>query len=462
MRKRIEQKLLLVGTLLMVLAQSLPAPCAAALPDYPTITLDSVAPQRSVSLHASFDKAVDNNKEVIAAKYNLPVSKALIQIAKAIPNPQFSLLYGFGPAFTTIIAGNPQQFGWKQDFQTAGKRTKAINVAKANYLTTEFQVATTLFAVHNRVRRAYAEQAAAEAYEALIESERTVALELQRIAERRFDAGKAAKSEVLQAELGVLQFETQRNAARNRLTQATAGLSLLIGETPEKVEVIDVDDNGIFKLSTEKSELVPSYKKELPPLDQLLPVAYSQRPDLKVQVQQAHADRKSITLAKAQRIPDLFVDVGYQFSTFFRHQPYGLFTGTVHNQPGCYINYSLEFPIFYQRQGEIAQAKSTWYQDYNQIEQQKFQIATDIVTSYEGVNVARANIIKYQNELIPAAAQVAKLARRSYEVGKGDLATAILAKQQYQQILSSYFDSVVAYQNAWADLENAAGAPLQL
>ncbi|MGC5230930.1 TolC family protein, partial [Klebsiella pneumoniae] len=85
-----------------------------------------------------------------------------------------------------------------------------------------------------------------------------MALELQNIAEKRFEAGKAAKSEVLQAELGVLQFETQRNQARIRLTQATAALSALIGEIPEKVEVIDVDDNGIFKLSAANSELVPS------------------------------------------------------------------------------------------------------------------------------------------------------------------------------------------------------------
>ena len=38
----------------------------------------------------------------------------------------------------------------------------------------------------------------------------------------------------------------------------------------------------------------------------------------------------------------------------------------------------------------------------------------------------------------------------------------ILARQQYQQILSSYFDAVVAYQNAWADLEKAIGVSLNL
>ena len=62
----------------------------------------------------------------------------------------------------------------------------------------------------------------------------------------------------------------------------------------------------------------------------------------------------------------------------------------------------------------------------------------------------------------PLASQVAKLARRGYQVGATDLATAIVAQQQYQQTLSNYFDAVVAYQNAWSDLEKAVGVQLRL
>jgi cobalt-zinc-cadmium efflux system outer membrane protein len=426
-----------------------------------------VTPVRTVSLKDSFDRAHQFNREVIAAQSNLPVAQAAIKIASAVPNPRFSLLYGWGPAFNIIIAGNPQQFGFMQQIQTAGKRTKAINAAMANYDAAELQVEATLFSVHNRVRRAYAEQAAAEAYEQLIESQRGVALELVRTAEKRFAAGKAARSELLQAQLGVLQFDTQRNQAQARLQQATAALATLLGEIPQHVEVIDVDDNGIFKLSAEHTDLVPQPKQPLPPLEQLLPVAYTQRPDLKQSIQQAYADRKSLTLARSQRIPDLFVDSGYQFTTFWKHQPYDLFTPPNPNTPvpvesGAYLNITVEAPIFYHHQGETDAAKDTWLQDYDQMTQLKYQVAHDIVASYEEVVVARANITQFQNKLLPQASQVAKIARRSYEVGKTDLASAILAKQQYQQILSSYFDAVVSYQNAWADLEQAMGVPLKL
>jgi cobalt-zinc-cadmium efflux system outer membrane protein len=408
------------------------------------------------------ERAYANNREIASARYNLPVAQAGITIAGAVPNPHFSLLYGWGPEWRIIIAGQPQQFGWQFDLQTAGKRTKQLAVARANYKVVEFQVAQVMFDVHNRVRRAYAEQAAAEAYAELIESERKVALQLVKIADARFRTGKGPMSDYLQAELGVMQFDTQRNQAQARLQQASAALALITGELPEHQEVIDVDDNGLFKLSAEVTALVPSPDRALPALEQLVPVAYNERPDLKVALQQKHSDQKAITLAKAQRVPDVFVDVGYQFSTFYKKQPYGLFAGAVENQPGCYLNISLANPIFYQQQGEIAQAKATWLQDIDQVKQLQCQIGTDTVTAYEAVKGARANIGQFQTALIPEAALVAKQAFRRYQLGKADLSSAILARQQYQQILSSYFDSVVAYQNAWADLEKAIGVSLNL
>ncbi|PWT94458.1 MAG: hypothetical protein C5B53_13130 [Candidatus Melainabacteria bacterium] len=422
----------------------------------------SASPERTLSLRACFEKAYESNAQVIAARYNLPIAKAAIQIAGAIPNPQFSLLYGFGPAFKTILAGNPQQFGWQEQILTAGKRSKRLNLARANYRLAAIQLAATQFSVHNQVRRAYAQLAAAEAYDDLVEAQRKVALELASTAEKRYQAGKTSKSELLQAQLGVLQFDTQRNQAQLRLQQATAGLSALIGEVPARVEVIDVDDNGIFKLSAEHTDLVPAPERKLPLLEQLFPVAYKERSDLLADIQQKFSDRQALSLARSQRIPNVNIDTGFQFTTFTPVQPFRLFPGLVPNSPGCYLDISAELPIFYHYQGETTQAKETWLQDFDQIDQFKWKMTTDIVTSYESVAVARANIGKFQKDVLPVAVQVAKLARRRYEMGKGDLASAILAKQQYQQMLSNYFDAVVAYQNAWADLEQAMGVPLQL
>ncbi len=427
---------------------------------FKTGIVTSPAPTRNFSLQACFDKADQENKEIVSAKWNLAISQGAITSASAFPNPQFNLQTGFGPSFVELYTGQTQLVGATEQFLTAGKRTKRIALAKANYGVAELQLEALRFDVHNRVRRAYAELAAAEAYQALVESQRDVAFKLLSVAQRRFDAGKASKSEVLQAQLNMSQFDTQRNQAQGRLQQASAALSLIIGEKPNKIEVIDVDDNGIFKLSAETSEIVPSPHRALPHLAKLVTIAFDARPDLKVANEQVFASRKAVTLARTQRIPDLFVGSGYTFSTFAKTQPGALVAQPNWLGNGVQVTVTAENPVFYQYQGQVQQALGTLRQSERKLDFAKAGAATQVVTGFNEVSVARTNIFLYQKNLLPTASDVARLARRAYEVGQTDLATAIIAQQQYQQTLSSYFDSVVAYQNAWADLEKAVGLPL--
>jgi cobalt-zinc-cadmium efflux system outer membrane protein len=440
---------------------AMPPPEGAA-PKLSAGIVASPAPTRTLSLSTCFERAGLLNREILSGRWNVTVAEAGVKIARAIPNPQFTLQAGFGPAFLYDFTGQTQQFFLIQQFQTAGKRTKNIQLAQANLGLAELQLAALCFDVRNRVRRAYAELAAAEAYEALIESERAVGIKLLTIASRRFEAGKAAKSEVLQAQLNVSQFDTQDNQAKLRLEQDSAALAQITGERPERIEVIDVDDNGLFKLSNEKTDIVPQPTRTPPPLANLLATAVENRLDLKAAKQQVYANQKALILAKTKKIPDLFIGVGGTYMTNARNQPAGL--GSVGSWPGTggFFNVTFENPLLYQYQGEVKQAMGNLAVSQRQLDLLESQIATDTVVAYSEVNVSRANILKYQTDLLPIAASVARIARRGYEVGANDLATAIVAQQQYQQTLSSYFDAVVAYQTAWADLEKAAGVPLNL
>jgi outer membrane protein, heavy metal efflux system len=422
----------------------------------------SPAPTRTLSLASCFDTADKHNKEILSAAWNLTIAKGAITAAGAIPNPQFQLQEGFGPAFTSILTGQSVMVQLTQDVQTAGKRSKKVAVARANFELAVRQLDALRFSVHNRVRRAYAEQAAAEAYEELIESQRAVGVKLLAIAQKRYQAGKAPQTEVLQAQLNVSQFDTQRNQAQIREQQDSAALAQLIGEIPEKTEVIDVDDNGLFKLSAEKTDIVPSPTRIVPPLDQLLATGYGSRPDLKAAEQQVYANRRALSLARTQRIPDVFVGGGYQWSQWAPHQFPGLSPVPNSIGSGTYITVSCENPLFYQYQGQVQQAIATLRQSERQVDATKCQVATDVTTALNEVAVARANIFLFEKDVLPTAAEVARVARKGYEFGATDLATAIVAQQQYQQTLSSFFDAVVAYQTAWADLENAVGVPLRL
>ncbi len=419
-----------------------------------------------LSLHTCFDIADRANKEIAVSLCDLSISQAAIAIAKAIPNPTYNMTYGFGPAWKYIIAGNNQQFGWNEEIQVAGKRTKKTDVAQANYFQTALNIQAVRFDVHNRVRKAYTELAIAHAYSELIKNQQKVYQELLRIAKNRFAAGKSPGSEVLQAKLGLTQLDIQVNQAASRLVQDSARLSFLLGESPCYQQIIEVEGSGLYELLSACTEITPGLDRQIPSLEQLLPAAWRERNDLKAAIQQAYANRKAVTLAKAQRIPNPFLGFDYLFSTYTPFQQ-NYFTPqpgarTVPYQPGYLLTAAVETPIFNQYQGQINLAKATWDQQLKANDQLRGQIATDVVVAYEYLLLQIENMTKFRNELIPTALKAAKLSRRSYELGKTDLATAILAQQQYGQLVSSYFDSAIAYQNAWADLEKGIGLPLKM
>ena len=173
---------------------------SAALPSSPSAAISktplsagvisTTSPLRSVSLSQCFSSAERYNRELLSGRWNVAIAKAGVKSASAIPNPQFSIQAGFGNSFEYIFDGQTQQYFLTEDLQTAGKRGKKIDLARANAALSEIQLEALKFDVHNRVRRAYAELAAAEAYEALIESQRAVGMKILNIAQKRYEAGR--------------------------------------------------------------------------------------------------------------------------------------------------------------------------------------------------------------------------------------------------------------------------------
>ena len=130
------------------------------------------------------------------------------------------------------------------------------------------------------------------------------------------------------------------------------------------------------------------------------------------------------------------------------------------NTSGVYFGAAVNLPIFYNQQGEVAQAQVSLDQSQQQENVVQSQIAVDVRAAYQSLLTARETIRKYQSRLLPDSREVLALAQESYQVGKTNLASAIAVEQADQQNRSAYVDAVTAYQNAYADLEKAVGHQL--
>jgi len=271
------------------------------------------------------------------------------------------------------------------------------------------------------------------------------------ISRKRFEAGAAPEAELLQAQLALTQTEPQLRQSRGRIQQALIQLNALIGDSP--TQNIEITDPGIFNVAAKKTEIVPLANALLPTIDNLLAQAYEQRLDFKSAQQQTKVAKEQLRLAKAMRVPDLLLSAGYDFTT--ANAPNS-------NTSGVFLGVGANLPIFYNQQGEIAQAQVTVDQSVQQEKVVRSQIAVDVHSAYEALLIARETIHKYQSKLLPDSREVLALAQESYQVGKINLASAIVFEQGDQQNRSAYVDAVTAYQSAYADLEKAVGIPLSL
>ena len=401
-----------------------------------------------VSLHEAFQTSHVQNPSVLEAVKNLERTRSQVLTAGARPNPQFAMQLGFGPAYNQVVAGNTQQLGVNQLFELGGKRRARLQFARDNILLAEKQLDDLRSDIRAAVRKAYAELAAAEANVELVENQRVLVERLRHITQKRVEKKLSEELDLLQAKLALESFETLRNSALARMRQASIKLNQLLGYQVDRD--LDVEDNGLFKLSQKKTELVPPPDEQIKPLASYLVEAHEHRPDVKASRQQIAAAKSEIKLRKAEAIPDLLIGSGWVFTAYKKSSGYP-------QQPGAFLNINMDMPIFYRHQGEIAAAKVNLERSLIQDRTASSIVEMDVRLAYSSIVSARANLAHYQKVLIPLALSVIRKSHEAYENGKSDLGSTIVAQQQYQQTFSNYFETVVAYQSAWADLETAVG-----
>lgn len=414
------------------------------------MTQAPVALKTALSLSEALRLADEHNLQIQIARKNLDVSEFDIRIAKRFPNPQFTGAYTAGRLYNQL--SYPQQFGVNQLIETAGKRRKRTDVAQARHQLTDLQYNALRWDIRSQTRQAYAGLLAAEQNAVLIDTQALLLDRLAEIARRRVKAGAAPMAELYQAQLARNQLNTQKNEAAGQIEKAEAQLNGLLDiSSPSQFEITDT---GLFQVRAVKTEIAPPPSMTLPPKDPLYEQALQGRADLKILRQEQVVAQDQLKLTKAQRIPDLLLLAGYQYAitpaSFYGSRFFG----------GPNIGTTVELPILHNQGAEIAKIRTVLNQNELRIQDLQHQIRIELDKAYADLKTSHENIRFFRTVLIPEAQQVLSLAERSYQIGKTPLANVIIAQQSFQQIISSYTQTVINYQNAWGELEKAVGSPM--
>lgn len=240
-----------------------------------------------------------------------------------------------------------------------------------------------------------------------------------RLVQTKFDAGKAARSDVLTAESQLANDRTQLPPLRQQLSAARHALSILAGKFPAEWSPPDFD----FAEYALPEELPASLPSQL----------VRQRPDILAAEAQLHANSAAIGVATAQMYPDITLSGSISLESLSTAT---LFQGS--SRIWSVVS-ELTAPVFHggaleaQKQGAVEAFRAS-LATYQQTVLQAFGQVADTLRALGH----DAELTAAQKRALDTSSESLALQRLSYEAGKSSLLQLLDAERTQQQARLGY------------------------
>src|SRR5262249_10768043 len=137
-------------------------------------------------------------------------------------------------------------------------------------------------------------------------------------------------------------------------------------------------------------------------IDQLIKIALSERPDIKVAQANLRAAEEATRLAKAQRVRDISVGVEYQ---------------RVGDDNSVGVITQIPLFTYNNHSTDVLQADAQQHAAEAQLKQAELQAETDVMKAFESYNAARRAISLYSSENLVQVDKLRSIADYSYRSG---------------------------------------------
>ncbi|MBP7577025.1 MAG: TolC family protein [Candidatus Obscuribacter sp.] len=403
------------------------------------------------SILQALDEALVKSPRAAAIRSQLQITRAAFADAASQPNP--ALFFDRGPYAEQVRRIGPA-FNWEPPWKVVFR----LLATKRLVDQTKTDLMTSLWSLRADVRRAYTEAVVAQETVETLTSLYDLASRLLQVSDKRFQAGDVPELDVLKARLATSQSDVERQVGQRRVIRARQQLNIIMGRKPE--EVIEIprlpaflrDQNKAVLDETQRMQLLPDFSQEMAPLESYLAKGMDNRLELKSINQRLKLNQANTRTAYGNIIPNPTVAFG---SSVSGNAPTGPKLNSV------FVSLNIETPATNWNQGEIFRLKAIGKQLNYELESQKNQITQQISSAYNNVLAARQKLKVYQDHVLADSYEVARLARRSYEVGQSDITATLQVQQANINIRLQYLDAVRLYQEAFTDLEQACGRPLE-
>ncbi|HEX9084854.1 MAG TPA: TolC family protein [Gemmatimonadaceae bacterium] len=377
--------------------------------------------------------ALGHNPQLEIARAQIGEAKARKVEAVSIPDPAATASLDQQRGIFRSGAGGEKNVGVGVLVPFPNKLRLQGKIAQSDVQSAELSYQLQRQLVAAQTAEAYDSLLVALKHRADLTDAETLARDFLKRTEARFNAGTAAKLDVIKATVEVAQASNQLLTNALDVQNAGSALDRLLGQ-PIGVPVLPTD-----------SLVVPD---SLPSLDRLVVVGLEARPELASIAAQRQGARAATALAKQFWLPDLTLSVNRDYNL---PDPALFSTGL-----------AFPLPIFFWQhtRGQIAESSFRERELAASERDLRAAVTQDLRDSYATARIALQQAVFIRDQLLPSARAAYRAASASYTLGGSSALEVLDARRTLLDAESQYADALAAANISRYELERAVSVPL--
>lgn len=385
--------------------------------------------QRPYSLFQIVEMAEEANPSMAVFQARIAAARGALAASRAYPNPDAGVELGKGKATEQTGASyeSERAFSLSQTLEWPGKRRSGARAAIAGVDVAAWEFQDFHLELVARVQEAFFDLVRAQQTRTVTRQNVTTAETLVQSAQLRVESGEAPALEQIRAEVELLKVTNELKRAENRVAVTRAVLNSLVGNRLARD----------FAIAEQPLGPLQSYS-----LSNLLENALARHPVILAREKALEAAEYALSRERQARFPDVTLGGAYTDELDKRSYAIGL---------------SIPFPLLYQRQGEIAQARAEHDQAWAELAQARLDLGQRITQEYENYQIAVEQLRIFDQGLLKQAEEALRVAQFSYQQGESDLIELLDSQRVFRATVVEYYQAQFELQTARARLERMTG-----
>jgi cobalt-zinc-cadmium efflux system outer membrane protein len=382
-------------------------------------------PVENLTLEQALEMAENRQPQIAEAKAMIEAAEGRARQAGAFPNPEAILgaqqlpLSGNQPNEKEYVAGVGQTIPLSRRLSTAREAELLDREMRARGL--EVKRREIRKQVHNAFATAlYQEKSWQAQSEFHQNSARAVALTRVRV-----EAGDTVKDDLARAEMELARTRIELQRAELLREQSLVGLASAIGDATLTLKSLAGTLGATFEIPTLES----------------LAANLSANPAMLHADASVRASEARVSLAKAERIPDVKVELLY-------HRLEASSADTFD------VGLSIPLPVFNRNQGKLREARAEQAAAEARARMTQNELTARLRESHVRLNATLANRRTWEDEILARAESVLRSAEIRYAAGDISLAEVLPARRDWAAAQLSYLESLREVMQAWAEVKS--------